>query len=470
MRMSDIVSYGISLPHFQIENQVLHPHFGKKRGTRAVIFADEDPITLAFDAGIRCLESFPQDNNIDSVIFASTTPVFKDRYHASFLAELLDIPKGILALDLCASPRSGTDAFFLADDLLSTGRFKNVLILAADTFFPAVGDEMKVPFGHAGCALLLSNQKGMAEVKSAHTYSSFIAEEYVYKDSTIQVDARFGRKAGFLSNISHALRSFLKAEDVKPDEFGAVILNSLYAKAAGGLFVKAGFDAENQFLMDTLQSQIGYTRACHALLLLIDALEKNSGSILLVDYGNGTNVFRIEQSDQMHTNKNVFDKQIKDGKLIESYQDYLLLEKAGRIDSTQRKQEMFSSDMMLEREKESIVHLKGFECTKCGTLYFIKSQRCNNCGGEDFTTKKLAKTGTVYTFTKEHYFPTSFPPVTMAVIDLDGGGRVTLQVTDQMYPHKMPQTIIGAKVELVFRKMIENDIKPNYFWKCRLVT
>jgi len=34
----------------------------------------------------------------------------------------------------------------------------------------------------------------------------------------------------------------------------------------------------------------------------------------------------------------------------------------------------------------------------------------------------------------------------------------------------MPETLIGAKVELVLRKMIENDAKPNYFWKCRLVT
>jgi len=315
---------------------------------------------------------------------------------------------------------------------------------------------------------LLNNQKGLAEIKSAKTYSSFITEEFVYKGSPIQVDARFGRGAGFLSNLGYALKDFLGKDDFQPSDYHAVILNSLYAKAAGELFVKSGFDAEKQFFMDSLQSQIGYTRACHGLLILIDALEKKSSNILFIDYGNGTNMFRVEQTNQSGDG-NIFENRMRDLRQIESYQDYLLLEKAGKVDSTGQKQEMFSSDMMLEREKENLLHLKGFECTKCKTIYFIKSQRCTNCGNEEFSLRKLKKSGTVFTYTKEHYFPTSFPPVTMAVIDLDGGGRVTVQVTDEMYPDKTGDALIGRKVELVLRKMIENDVKPNYFWKCRLV-
>ena len=77
---------------------------------------------------------------------------------------------------------------------------------------------------------------------------------------------------------------------------------------------------------------------------------------------------------------------------------------------------------------------------------------------------QLSKTGTVYTLTSEHYFPTTFLPITMVVVDLDGGGRMTVQQTNTMYPEKN-KIEIGAKVKLVLRKMIENDAKPNYFWK-----
>jgi uncharacterized OB-fold protein len=54
----------------------------------------------------------------------------------------------------------------------------------------------------------------------------------------------------------------------------------------------------------------------------------------------------------------------------------------------------------------------------------------------------------------------------MVVIDLDGGGRLTVQQTDDMYPSESNLIKIGDKVKLVFRKMMENDKKPNYFWKC----
>ena len=97
--MNHITSYGISLPRYQIENHILHPHMGKRKGKRTIAFSDEDILTLAFDSGCKCLNNQPQRDNIDAVIFASTTPVFENRYHASFLAELLDLEELDDALD-----------------------------------------------------------------------------------------------------------------------------------------------------------------------------------------------------------------------------------------------------------------------------------------------------------------------------------------------------------------------------------
>jgi hydroxymethylglutaryl-CoA synthase len=466
--MSNIISYGVSVPRFRIENQILHPQLGKKQGKHAVAFVDEDILTLAFDAANKCLSRVHSEAQIDAILFASTTPVFKDRYHASFVAEWLDLPKGILALDLCASSRSGSDALLVAERLLQTGQYHNVLVLAADTFFPPIGDELKVPFGHAGCAVLLGDAGGFATVKSAQTYSSFIAEEFEYRGGEVRLDTRFARDAGFMSNLSMALKDFMDKGKSAAGDFSAVILNSHFSRNAVGLFKKAGFDIETQVFMDSVQPQIGYTRACHGLLYLIDCLEKKSGNILFIDYSNGTNVFCIER-EAKSTGVKVFEPRLRSEEAIESYQDYLLLQKAATLDLQAHGQEIFASEIMLEREKENILHLKGFECKNCKSVYFIKAQRCSNCHGEEFSEKRLARTGTIFTFTKEHYFPASFPPVTMVVVDLDGGGRITVQVTDEMYPHKMPESLIGAKVELVLRKMVENDAKPDYFWKCQIV-
>jgi uncharacterized OB-fold protein len=54
-------------------------------------------------------------------------------------------------------------------------------------------------------------------------------------------------------------------------------------------------------------------------------------------------------------------------------------------------------------------------------------------------------------------------PLPMAVIDLDGGGRLYLQVTD----FAEDEVRIGAPVTLTYRRLHEGGGNHNYFWKAR---
>jgi uncharacterized OB-fold protein len=54
-------------------------------------------------------------------------------------------------------------------------------------------------------------------------------------------------------------------------------------------------------------------------------------------------------------------------------------------------------------------------------------------------------------------------PIPRVVIDLDGGGRVFLEMTDCD-----PQQVkVGMPVELTFRRLHEGSDFHNYYWKCR---
>ncbi len=464
--MSHIKSYGIALPQFRMEDNTLHPK-GKRGVMKAVCFSDEDVITLAFQSALNCFENLKSQvsslkSGIDGIFFATSTPVFHNRSHASFLADLLNLPQGILALDFTNSFRSGTDALLLASELIDSGKFKNILIVAADVDFPGIGKELSTPFGHAACSILIGNEKGIGEISFAKSFSSAFAEEFSYKGKSIQYDSRFSRDAGFKTNLISSLGKFKSI----PKTVDAVILNSLYARMAGGIFAKAGFN-EKQFAKDILSSKIGNTGSVHALLLLINEIENEKKTILLADYSNGTNLFEIKNKTTVK--QKPLQEQLKNFDSINSYQDYLLLRKAGNFNSVKyHTKEMFSSEMMQEREKETLLYLKGLKCEKCGTIYYLKSARCKKCKCDKFSIVQLKNTGTVYAFTSEHYFPTSFPPITMAIIDLDGGGRMTVQQTDTMYPENNRMEI-GSKVKLVLRKMMENDAKPNYFWKAKMI-
>jgi uncharacterized OB-fold protein len=91
---------------------------------------------------------------------------------------------------------------------------------------------------------------------------------------------------------------------------------------------------------------------------------------------------------------------------------------------------------------------------------------CGECATKDQIEEvKLAKTGTVYTFTLDHLDAGKYVnvPVPRLVLDLTGGGRVFLSMTDGD-----PQDVkIGMTVEIVFRRLHEASSFHNYYWKCR---
>lgn len=458
-----IKKYGVALPGFRISDKTLHPGIGRK-GQHTVCYTDEDIITLAYQAvtnlNLETQNSKPETRNskIDAVLFATTTPVFKNRYHASYIADLLGLKQGILAFDLGTSYRAGSDALLLADKLLKSNDYKNILVVAAEVYYPEIGKETRVAFGHAAVAMVITSKSGIAEIKNTKSYSSALAEEFNYKGATIQYDTRFARAKGFKMNIA----TVLKESNIDPSSVDKLILHSPYAKIAFGQLKKAGFDLEKQLMKDTVAAEIGNTGSCHSLLLLIKAIENRQGKTVLFDYLNGTNVITIT-NDQL-SNDQLSNDQFTN---IETYQDYLQLRKQGKFTGKAYQSiDIFSSEMISEREKDGLIYLKGYECANCGTVYYMNAARCNSCHHSEFKQKQLEKTGTVYTLTNEYYFPNSFAPTNMVVIDLDGGGRITVQQTDDMFPTEANTIKIGDKVELVLRKMMENDKKPNYFWKC----
>ncbi|MDO8366660.1 MAG: OB-fold domain-containing protein [Saprospiraceae bacterium] len=449
--MSFIIKYHVALPHFRISDKILHPRTGREV-QHAVCYTDEDIITLAYQAAEQVVAP-----NIDAVLFATATPVFKGRYHASYLADLLGLPDGITALDLGTTNRAGTDALLLADALIASGRHQHILVVASDVRFPSIGKETATPFGHGAVAMLVSKDEGIAQITGAASFSEGLAEEFTYKEAPVEYDARFARVAGFMNNMTKVLAG------LAPETIHRLILNSAYAKLLSTTLKKAGYNLEKQVAPDNLVAQCGYLGAAHCLLRLVYAIESPPGVSVLVDYNNGSNVISINVLKQAFP---VLDM-LNNHRPLTCYQDYLALRKQGKFDGKAYQSiEMFSSEMMQEREKNQFLQLKSFACKNCGTVYYLKSARCNHCKGTEFEAKQMAKTGTVYTLTSEHFFPASFPPTNMIVLDLDGGGRLTLQQTDDLYQDEQTEISIGDRVKLVLRKMMENDRKPNYFWKC----
>jgi uncharacterized OB-fold protein len=69
--------------------------------------------------------------------------------------------------------------------------------------------------------------------------------------------------------------------------------------------------------------------------------------------------------------------------------------------------------------------------------------------------------GTVVTYTVDHLAFSPSPPMVQAVIDVDGGGRCTLEVADAE-PERLR---VGARVGFTFRRLFTAGDVHDYFWK-----
>jgi uncharacterized OB-fold protein len=91
-------------------------------------------------------------------------------------------------------------------------------------------------------------------------------------------------------------------------------------------------------------------------------------------------------------------------------------------------------------------------CTKCSKWHFPPRLVCDKCGGEEFQTKTMQRTGKILTHTIIRVPPAPFKdqsPYALAVIEMDDGPRLTAQVVDW----KEGQLTTGQKIKLEFRRI-----------------
>lgn len=110
--------------------------------------------------------------------------------------------------------------------------------------------------------------------------------------------------------------------------------------------------------------------------------------------------------------------------------------------------------------------LVGSRCERCGERYAPPQRVCLKCGRVDeMGEQRFADAkGIVRTFTVDRLAFTPSPPLVVAIVDVDGGGRLEFEVTDLASPDAIA---VGDEVELTFRRLYTADGVHNYFWKAK---
>ena len=118
-------------------------------------------------------------------------------------------------------------------------------------------------------------------------------------------------------------------------------------------------------------------------------------------------------------------------------------------------------------------HLLGSRCRSCASYFFPKeAMYCRNpsCASSDFEDVPLSRTGTIWSFTENHYRPPApymspdpFVPYTVAAVELANEKMVVLgQVASDVDAADLKA---GIQVELVVEKLYEDEEAEYLIWK-----
>jgi hydroxymethylglutaryl-CoA synthase len=449
-----IITYSSYFPAHRLSGEELRNALGSgsPKGSRPVASYDEDTTTMGVEAARHVVGE--EDGDPPAIHFATTYPAYADKTNATAIHAALDLGHDGLAVDMAGSARSATAALQAAE---AAGGI--ALLSDMRTGRPGSADERGG--ADAAAAIRFGPVEGsVAEIIArASTSAEFLDRWRAPGGIASDVwEERFGQEA-YMPLIERAVeRALAVAEIDAPDH---VVVSSPHSRTAGV--------ASKRLRNGGVEPPaFGYAGTADAALGLTAVLDQAAAgeTILIVNAADGCDAIVVRTRSDAgagRRGKPIAD-QIQGGREI-NYTTYLSWRGLIERELPRRPEPDRPAPPSSARSEAWKFGFVGTVCTNCGRVHVPPKRVCTKCGATDeMERRRLADApGTVATFTVDRLAYSPSPPMIDAVIDFDGGGRYTLEVTDA----DPDQIAIGSRVEMTFRRLYTTGGVHNYFWKAK---
>ncbi|HEX5460466.1 MAG TPA: OB-fold domain-containing protein [Steroidobacteraceae bacterium] len=477
---ASIVSCGLYVPQWRMERARIAealawlepPGAPPASGARAVCNWDEDALTMAVEAGRRCMADV-QQSTPTALSLASTTLPFADRSNATLVAEALDLPDSIRTSDRTGSLRAGTTALAEA---VSSGDDAPTLVIASDSRMGRPGSRAEMEYGAAAVALLISRDPRASgrEPMATLTAAAHVAADFVdhYRMSGANFDyaleERWVRDEGAAKLIPAAVGRALALADISPssiDHFampGPAGTVRRVAQAAG---------IGHARVSEGLREECGDTGTTQPLLLLLAMLAAASPGqrLLLIGFGQGVDALVLDAGvGAAALAQRELARALARARPELHYTRYLAHRGLLAPDFGMRaERDQRTAQSVAWRKHRELAAFIGGRCGSCGAVQFPKSRVCVNpvCRRTDTQAdhRLAGSVGRVRSFTEDWQAYTPHPPYIYGNIGLEAGGNLLMELTD-VEPGELE---VGSEVKFVFR-IKDCDTQRayrRYFWK-----
>ena len=448
-----LLSYAAYVPSHRLAHAELGGALGTKGGAGARVLAsyDEDSTTMGVEAARRAL---PGGARAETICFATTAPAYLDKTNATAIHAALGAGHEGVALDMAGSARSSTGALRLA--AASGG-----LAVLSDlrTGLPGSADERDGADGAA--ALRFGDGAAIADVIGEASTTAEFLDRWRAPGALAsqQWEERFGLDA-YRPLVRDAAQRALAAAGVEqPDH---VVVSSPHARTATAMRKQlAGRVAD-------VPLAIGYAGAADPGLRLAAVLDRAEPgeTILLVLAADGCDATVLRTTAGLARGRaaDPVATQLEGGREVR-YATYLTWRGLLDREPPRRPEPERPAGPPSARSEAWKFAFAGTRCESCEQLHVPPRRVCAHCRTVDrMAPVSLAgAAGTVATYTIDRLAYSLSPPVISAVVDFDGGGRCTLEVTDA----DPAQIEVGTRLGLTFRRLYTAGGVHNYFWKAR---
>ncbi|HVF74470.1 MAG TPA: OB-fold domain-containing protein [Acidimicrobiales bacterium] len=424
---------------------------------------DQDTTSLGVEAARRAVAGLPAP---DAVVFATTAPAYADKTNATAIHAALGLDRASAAFDMVGSVRSAMGALRFALDGCHAGRTTLAVLSDIRTGLPGGNDE--AGGGDAAAALLFGDEGVIADVVATSSATAeFLDRWRTPGESWSSVwEERFGETA-YLPLVEAAVTDALKEAGLAVGDIDRLVVAGLHERAARGVARVVGVPKERA--SDELGAVLGNTGCAQPGVLLADALDRAEDGevIMLVTLADGVEVvvFRATEKLVAFREGRPTVREQAAASMPVDYAAFLTWRGMLRREPPRRPDPERPAGPPSYRTEAWKFGFVASRCLECGTRHLPPDRVCLTCGAVDqMTPERLADVpATIATFTVDRLAFSLSPPVVVAVVDFDGGGRFQCEMADV----DREQVAIGDRVEMTFRRFYTAGGVHNYFWKAR---
>ena len=405
-----------------------------RAGRRCAAHYDHDAVTLAAEAVLALpREGLPAPA---ALLFASVSPPYDEGGSAQLIAEIAGLGDDLFCAELTATPRDGLAALRLADALVAADGGP-VLVCAAHVR----RSDAERDAGDGAVALLLGERGGLATLTPGPSHSEELRDRWrlAGEKSAREADPSFTEELG-PSRIARLVADAARERIPEPVALGGasparsvdVLIAGPSSRSAGRVERALGGPG------DTAAARTGVLGAAHPLLRLL--LSLHGPAMLVAASGGLGDAFLVEPTEDAAELAAAIEAEVAVGREVPSIPP----------PPAQAGFDPYVSGPRAWRERGQDLRLEG--TVRDGRVLYPPP------AGVEGERRRLARRGSVLTWTRDHVYPGA-DTLQMAVVALDDGSRFYGQVTAG------EEVEIGQDVRLVPRRLHAGGGLVQYFWK-----